>query len=200
MLRDVLMALKGTGGLAGAAVVTLDDSAREIAREAGASLIDDTGQGLNAALTLGCRVLQSYGAKAVMIVHSDLPLADPLECQAVIDAAKSPGITIVPAREDGGTNVMVISPPDAIPLDYGKDSFAKHKQAAESAGVPVIVVELPGLGLDIDRPDDVKALIRAGAHGATADYLLASGLAEQLQTPQLTGSEDDPQQANPDES
>ena len=186
--------------MAGVAVITLDESAREIARETGVALIDDTGHGLNAALTLGCRALQSYGAKAVMIVHGDLPLANPLECQAVIDAAKSPGITIVPAREDGGTNVMVISPPDAIPLDYGDDSFAKHKHAAETAGIPVTIVELPGLGLDIDRPDDVRALIRAGAHGATADYLLASGLAEQLQTAQLTGSENDPKQANPDES
>ena len=186
MLRDVLTALESTSGLAGAAVITADDSAAQIAHETGAAWIKDKTGSLNDALALGARVLAGYGAKGVMFVHGDLPLANPLSFQAVIDAAPVPGATLVPAGGDGGTNVMLLAPHDTIPLAYGKDSFAKHKQAADDAELPLAIVDPPGLGLDIDRPEDLKALIDAGPHGFTAEYLKSSGLEEQLQKARLT--------------
>lgn len=186
MLRDVLTALEETAGLAGAAVITADDSAAQIAHETGAAWIKDRTGSLNDALALGARVLAGYGAKGVMFVHGDLPLAHPVSFQAVIEAAATPGVTLVPADGDGGTNVMLATPHDAIPLAYGEDSLAKHKQAADDAGLPLTILTPPDLGLDIDRPEDLKALIEAGPRGYTADYLQTSGLEEQLQKARLT--------------
>jgi 2-phospho-L-lactate guanylyltransferase (CobY/MobA/RfbA family) len=39
------------------------------------------------------------------------------------------------------------------------------------------ILRLPGLGLDIDTPDDLRELLARGAGGATGAFLAASGIA-----------------------
>jgi 2-phospho-L-lactate guanylyltransferase len=48
-----------------------------------------------------------------------------------------------------------------MPLRFGDDSFFPHLAAARSAGIEPTVLKLPGIGLDIDQPDDVQAFLRA---------------------------------------
>jgi len=188
MLLDVLVALRHAWGLAGVAVVTEDPQARALAREHGAALIREAEGGLNAALTAGLVTLGTYGAGGALVIHGDLPLATAGEVTALI--AGHPGgkaATFVPAR-DGGTNAMLVSPVDALPLSYGEGSFEKHRAAAQARDMAVTLMALPGLELDIDTPDDLRRLLARGARGHTMDYLLATDVATRLQQVQATSS------------
>ncbi|MEN3951619.1 2-phospho-L-lactate guanylyltransferase [Iodidimonas sp. SYSU 1G8] len=181
MLLDVLLALRHAWGLAGVAVVTADTEARNLARQHGATLIGETDGGLNEALDNARLTLHAQGATSALIVHGDLPLATAEEITTLIDAhPPGPAATFVPAR-DGGTNAMLTTPVDPFPLSYGEGSFARHKAAAEAAGLATASLVLPGLQLDIDTPEDLAELLRRGAGGHTMDYLLASHVATRLQ-------------------
>jgi 2-phospho-L-lactate guanylyltransferase len=48
-----------------------------------------------------------------------------------------------------------------MPLRFGDDSFFPHLAAARAMGIEPTIVKLAGIGLDIDQPDDVHALLRA---------------------------------------
>ncbi|MFN3231486.1 MAG: 2-phospho-L-lactate guanylyltransferase [Alphaproteobacteria bacterium] len=182
MLEDVLGALTRANGLAGTAVVTADEEAVAVARRYGAATIADRASSLNEALTEASKVLATYAAQGVLIVHADLPLASSREVEAIIrHAGPAPSATLVPARADGGSNAMLLMPPNAIELAYGEGSFAKHRTAAHAAGLDVRALDSAGLGLDVDRPDDLEALLADPTPCRTRDYLLASGIAERLE-------------------
>jgi 2-phospho-L-lactate guanylyltransferase (CobY/MobA/RfbA family) len=46
-----------------------------------------------------------------------------------------------------------------FPLRFGNDSFLPHRRAAEDSGKPVVILELPGIALDVDRPEDLDELL-----------------------------------------
>ncbi|MEN3976003.1 2-phospho-L-lactate guanylyltransferase [Emcibacter sp. SYSU 3D8] len=186
MLLDVLVALRHAWGLAGVAVVTEDNEAKALAREHGAVLIPEAEGGLNAALRAGLSRLAELGAGGALIIHGDLPLVAAGEVTAFI--AAHPGgraATFCPAL-DGGTNAMLVSPVDALPLSYGEGSFEKHRAAALERDMAVTLLGLPGLELDIDTPEDLRVLLARGAQGHTMDYLLAADVATRLQQTQAT--------------
>ena len=56
---------------------------------------------------------------------------------------------------------MLCSPPLVMPLRFGDDSFLPHLAAARALGIEPTIVKLPGIGLDIDQPLDVEALLCA---------------------------------------
>jgi len=61
-------------------------------------------------------------------------------------------------RHGTGTNALVLSPPDAIKPSFGPDSLARHTAAAEAAGLPHRVEDVPSLAHDVDTPEDLAAL------------------------------------------
>ncbi len=165
MLADVLDALDATPGLDGAAVVSRDADVVELARRRGLRVIPETGAGLNAAVAqaanvLSADVLSAEGCARLLVMPADLPLAAPEEIAAVLAALpEAPGLTLVPDRHGVGTNGFLCSPPNAVAPSFGEGSFARHLEAARSAGIPATVLRLPGLGLDIDTPEDLRAVM-----------------------------------------
>ncbi len=158
MLADVLDALDATPGLDGAAVVSRDADVTALARRRGLRVIPEAGTCLNAAVAQATNVLSAEGCARLLVVPADLPLADPEEIAQILAALpEAPGLTLVPDRHGVGTNGFLCSPPNAIAPSFGADSFARHLEAARDAGIPATVLRLPGLGLDIDTPEDLRA-------------------------------------------
>jgi 2-phospho-L-lactate guanylyltransferase len=46
-------------------------------------------------------------------------------------------------------------------LRFGDDSYFPHLAASRRSGIEPTVVRLPGIGLDIDHPADLRAFLRA---------------------------------------
>ena len=75
------------------------------------------------------------------------------------------------------------SPPLVMPLRFGDDSFLPHLAAARGLGIEPTIVELPGIGLDIDQPEDVQALLRATPAMQTRGYTVIARSAATKQSP-----------------
>jgi len=181
MLRDVLAALAGTPGLDGISVVTADPAVAAIARDHGASLVADAGGGLNLAVATAARRRAADGGGAVLVVPGDVPAASPGEIDQILAAHRDGhDVVIVPANDRRGTNALLVAPPDGFAFAYGEDSFPKHLAAAREAGFAPFTLPLPGLGLDIDHPDDVARFALLPPDTETRRVLAAHGIAAPL--------------------
>jgi 2-phospho-L-lactate/phosphoenolpyruvate guanylyltransferase len=160
MFSDVLSTLRRVPGLDEIAVVTGDRSAESAASGERVTLLYDPAQtGQSDATLIGIRHALATGCDRALLVPADTPLLEPGDVARLIGA--SPGVLIVPDRHGTGTNALVLSPPDAIEPSFGPDSCARHVAAADAAGVPHRVEEVPGLTLDVDTPGDLTELAAA---------------------------------------
>jgi 2-phospho-L-lactate guanylyltransferase len=171
MLEDVLVALSGAP-LSGIIVNTLDPIAAELARRYGVRVINvDARAGHTGAVAAMARILTEEGRHAMLTVPGDIPRVTAAEIATVIGARRpAPSLTIVPAHDERGSNAVLCSPPTVVPLRFGDDSFLPHLAAARARGIEPTIVRLPGIALDIDRPDDVHALVRAAPPMATRAF------------------------------
>ena len=95
----------------------------------------------------------------MLTVPGDIPLVTPAEITQLLAAHRpAPAFTIAPSRDERGSNAIICSPPDAVPLRFGEDSFFPHLRAAEACGIRPTVLRLPGIALDVDTPEDLAAL------------------------------------------
>jgi 2-phospho-L-lactate guanylyltransferase len=157
MLRDVLAALSAAQGLAGIALVTLDPWAAALAQEHGARIITEGArEGHTGAVTAAAAVLQAEGVASILTMPGDIPAVKTPEIEALIAAAKaSPAFIIAPAHDEQGSNAILMSPPNAVKLRFGEDSYFPHLAAARAAGISPQILHLPGIAMDIDHPADI---------------------------------------------
>jgi 2-phospho-L-lactate guanylyltransferase (CobY/MobA/RfbA family) len=67
-----------------------------------------------------------------------------------------------------------------MPLKFGEPSFQNHLAAARARGIEPVLLHLAGLGLDIDDPEDLRALIEQGEPSRAGRLLQDFGLAGRL--------------------
>ena len=67
----------------------------------------------------------------------------------------SPGIVIVPAARDGGTNALLLHPANAIGFHFGDKSFDKHVADAQTNNIPVSTYNSDTVTFDLDLPEDL---------------------------------------------
>jgi 2-phospho-L-lactate guanylyltransferase len=165
MLEDVLEAVAVVKGLGGVILVTVDTQAEAIARRYGAATIaDGAHDGHTGAVIAGARHLIAQGRDTMLTIPGDLPLVTTSEIAQLIAAhGSAPAFTIAPAHDDLGSNAILMSPPDAVPLRFGENSFFPHLAAARAAGIKPCVVRLPGIAFDIDNPQDLHHFARLGS-------------------------------------
>jgi 2-phospho-L-lactate guanylyltransferase len=184
MLEDVLEALSAVHDLAGLIVVTVDPVATSLAARHGARIVaEGAREGHTGAVTTAARLLAREGRAAMMTLPADIPRVSPAEIAATLAAHRAaPSFTIVPAHDDLGSNTIVCSPPDAVPLRFGDDSFYPHLAAARERGIDPLVVRCQGIGMDIDNPADLVAFLRMSppAPTRTLAFLEGSGVAARL--------------------
>jgi len=122
--------------------------------------------GLNAALRAARDAAGSAGATAVLMLPADLPLLDRAALERLLDgadAALAAGnghalVVVAPADARGGTNALLVSPPNLVDPAFGESSLAAHLLAASKADATVQLVIDPALGFDLDTPDDLERL------------------------------------------
>jgi 2-phospho-L-lactate guanylyltransferase len=157
MLRDVLAALSAARGLAGIALVTLDPWAEALAQEHGARIITEGArEGHTGAVTVAAAVLQAEGVAGILTMPGDIPAVKTPEIEALIAGASAPpAFIIAPAHDEQGSNAILMSPPNAVKLRFGEDSYFPHLAAARAAGIAPQILHLPGVAMDIDHPADI---------------------------------------------
>jgi 2-phospho-L-lactate/phosphoenolpyruvate guanylyltransferase len=184
MLEDVLDAVSAVRELAGVLVVTVDSAATSLANRYGARLVTEGARdGHTGAVTAAARLIVREGGAGMMTMPGDIPRLSSEEIAATLAAHRTaPAFTIVPAHDDLGSNTIVCSPPDAVPLRFGEDSFYPHLDAARAQGIEPLVVRHPGIGMDIDNPVDLITFLRMSppVRTRTLAFLEQSGVAGRL--------------------
>ncbi len=179
MLVDVLQAVHASGVAEIVFVVSADGHLLEHAWEQGAVPVPEPAGGaggLNPALELARRAALVERPEALLVVLADLPELRPEDLRAfVLPLPDGPRVRICPA-DDGGTNLLLLRPPDAIPFRYGGQSAAAHRAEAEVHGLPVEERRVPGASRDVDTPADVARLLREAGSTTTGVFLRRWGI------------------------
>ncbi len=172
MAEDVLETLASVCELAGIVVVTVDPAAAAIAARHGARVSNDGARaGHTVAVAAAAQRLAAEGFD-MLALPGDIPLVEPDDIVRLLAAHQAaPAFTIVPARDQMGSNAVLSSPADAVPLRFGNNSFLPHLDAAKARGIAPLVLRPTRIGLDIDTPEDL-ALFRKTPSRTRARALL----------------------------
>lgn len=121
--------------------------------------LEDPGGGLNAALAAAMDIAVEAGVDRLVIVAADLPQIAAADLAGLVDAPTGT-IVVAPDCAGAGTNALSLPLPAAAAFRfrYGEGSFAAHEAQAALLGLQVRILRSPGLGLDIDAPEDLAAL------------------------------------------
>src|SRR5207247_1837800 len=157
-------------------VITRDDEVSAIARALGATVL---GERENRCRTAAVALAQQRAAEAsahvFVPIPGDVPLVTADEIRTLAAAARSASAAFTPSRSRLGTNGVALSPPTLMPLTFGEPSFDNHLAAARERGLTPAVLALPGLGVDIDSPEDLPLLLAEGAATDSARLLALDG-------------------------
>lgn len=184
MLRDVLTALAQVKGLDGILLVSRDPAATALSEEFGTALIDEPANiGQSEAVQRGVDWIIARGGKGVVTIPGDAPLISAAEVEDLlsVNSTGDRALTLSPSHDRRGTNCVVARPANLINFHFGHQSFQPHLAEAEKAGMTARIRPLPGIGLDIDTPEDVlKFLDVDGPQTGTRRFLEQTGIADRL--------------------
>jgi len=168
MLRDVLATLAKAEALGPVVVVTPDAQVAELAERCGARVLREArAEGHSAAAAAGLAHAAAQGAERALTLPADAPLVTPAEVARLIGAAGTgtgvhPGsrwVVLAPSHDRDGTNAILAAPPHVFPPRFGPGSFARHLAQAQEMALSCRIVELAGLGMDVDEPRDLQAVL-----------------------------------------
>src|SRR5450755_1406611 len=161
MLRDVMSAAAGVAECLDVYLVTGDERAAAMAAEFNLGVIEDS---CNASETAAIAMATAWCAQqeydTTVVVPGDIPLITSAELHRVLDAAPAEGAVFVPAYDRRGSNCILRRPASIIPLRFGNESFLPHCEAMKKTGKPLIILEMPGIALDIDNPHELQLLLQ----------------------------------------
>src|SRR6202030_2433677 len=178
MLTDMLDAVAGSRLLAGALIVTLDPRATALGEKVGARIATEGARdGHTGSVNAGRRVLAGEARAGMITMPGDIPATRADEIDAVLSAhLAAPSFTISPAHDDLGSNAVVCSPPDSVPLAFGDNSYFPHLAAARLRGIEPTVIRQPGIAVDIDHPLDLALFLRLPQSAGTRTRTLLDEL------------------------
>lgn len=182
MLQDVLTAVKGSRLLDRLFVVTLDESAMEVAETLGVEIIEEKEQaGESASVDLASVICKEMRAESVLVIPGDAPLIVSEDIDFILEKEKTyPSAILVPSRDEMGTNAILRKPPDSFPSRFGYDSFRKHINEANQRNIPYETYRLPRVALDIDEPGDLEQLVLQERNTKTYEELIRIGVIQKI--------------------
>lgn len=125
-----------------------------------------TGPLLSAIIDDGLSRLVERGARAAIVLMSDLPRIEVAELLRLVELLREHDCVIAPDLREQNTNALALRLGLAHPLRtaFGSgDSFARHVELARAAGLRTAVHRSFGLGFDVDLPADYADLPDSGA-------------------------------------
>lgn len=179
LLRHLLATVHQVPEITGVLVISRDNKALAVAREAGAHTVQESGMPeLNNALMRATQVVNAWRGGAVLILPADLPLVAPEDLREIVRMGEEgPCIIIAPDRARDGTNALLVRPAGLIPYAYGPGSFRRHLDLAHGTPARTQIFESERLMLDIDVPADLD-LYRQYENGGPSAAPDATGTAE----------------------
>jgi 2-phospho-L-lactate guanylyltransferase len=160
MLHDVLSAVHEWKGRTAVALVTSDPFALELALGYEFEVISDPhNPGETGAIEMATHICKERGVESTLVIPADIPLIKSWELEEIMKHAPPEGSVLVPAADGRGTNAVLRRPAALFPLRFGNDSFKPHYAAAQAVNKPCVVLNLPGIAVDVDGPGDLQQLI-----------------------------------------
>ncbi len=161
-MSRVIRALR-EAGVRSVCVVSPDEEVLEAARAENAEALAQRSRGLNPALKEARSWAASRGASSLLVLPADLPLLEARDVREIVEAGAEARVVLAPDRGRGGTNALLLRPPNSLPFAFGPDSFERHLRLARERGLSVRVCERPGVAFDLDTPGDLALLCEPGA-------------------------------------
>jgi 2-phospho-L-lactate guanylyltransferase len=181
MLQDVLGRVAEWTQRPDVAVVTSDPFAVHLAQEHGFEVIPDPASlGETGAIEMATRLCEARGIESTLVIPADIPLIQCWELDEIIARAPKEGSVLVPAHDGRGTNAAFRRPAGLFPLRFGNDSFKPHVAAAKATQKPCLVLELPGIAIDVDNAADLRQVISSPVETRTQRLAREWGLADRL--------------------
>ena len=172
MLTDVLTTLHQWKNRPSVGIVTSDPFAMQLARDYEFEVIPDPDNpGETGAIEMATQVCVERGEESTLVIPADIPLIEVWELDEIFKHTPAEGSVLVPAGDGRGTNAILRRPANLFPLRFGNDSFKPHHAAAQATGKPCVVLNLPGVAVDVDNPPDLRQL--RSLPGQTRAQLLA---------------------------
>jgi 2-phospho-L-lactate/phosphoenolpyruvate guanylyltransferase len=160
MLHDVVATIAAWSQRPQCALMSSDPFALELARRYDFEIIPDpSNPGETAAIELATALCVSRGIDSTLVIPADIPLIRASELDQILAQAPSEGSVLAPAADGRGTNAAFRRPANLFPLRFGNDSFKPHLAAAKATGKPCIVLQLPGISVDVDNPEDLQQIL-----------------------------------------
>jgi 2-phospho-L-lactate guanylyltransferase len=188
MFEDVLDAVAAIPSHPPVSLVTNDQFARQLADRYRFAIIEDVhnedteNTGETTAIERATRVCLERGMPWTLVIPGDTPLVTSDEIESILRAAPDAGSVLASDAKHRGTNAVLRRPANLFPLRFGNDSFAPHLQAARATGKPCVVLQLPGLALDVDDPSDLAALCEISGQTRSQRLLSEWRIAQRLQS------------------
>ena len=173
LYEEMLEKIAAARGIDRVVVATSDADAADYASRRGVLVFEEQKQHSHShSADLAARRAMSLGARTVLLLPIDVPLATAAEIESLAASAR-PGVIIVPSADGTGTNALVRTPPHAIESRFGRDSFRAHLEQARGRGIDAVVMRPPGLVFDVDTPEDVAELLARAPECRAAALLRA---------------------------
>lgn len=191
-LTDTLTACVHASGLAGIGVVTCDREVAELAESMCAEVLwEAQARGQSEAVTRGGRECLRRGISSMLTMPGDIPLLAAADVETLAAAAQSPPpVVMVPNREDTGTNALLLTPPDCLPVAFGEDSFQRHLRLCAERDLAVDVRRMPRVALDIDTPEDLAVFVAQRGPSHSLQVLADLGVLERCSIAPCAGVND----------
>lgn len=168
---DAVSALLETPGITEVIVVAPRGGLAQELRRRGARLVDDPGEGLNAAVRAGLATAGSLGAGLAAML-GDLPALTSDAVATALDAAAAHPLAYVSDADGTGTTLITATSAHPLVPRFGAGSAARHAAAGhhelgDAAG--------ERLRRDVDTEPDLDAALALGVGAATTAALALHG-------------------------
>ncbi len=155
----VVEAASASGVLTTALIVSPDPETLEWASSLGSNVLalpqPDRWPGLNGAIDAGREWALAHDTQTLLSLFADLPLLAPADLRGI--AAQPQAVVLGADRRHEGTNALLLRLSGGgadFRFAFGAGSLDKHREEARRLGLESAVYDAPGIGFDLDTPDD----------------------------------------------